>query len=103
MMIRMLERGLPMFDTNNLSILDPQYFSIIYTDAFDVTIMSRNTGYYWFIHNPEYLIPGTCIIFDKHMASHPYHQHGRANSLRQVVRSIQSNDKWQIAGRPRRK
>ena len=52
-----------MFDANDLSNLDPKYFSIIFTDAFDVTIMSRNTGHFWFIHNPEYPTPGTCIIF----------------------------------------
>ena len=42
------------FDANELSVLDPKYFSIIFTDAFDVMIMSRNTGHFWFIHNPEY-------------------------------------------------
>lgn len=30
----------------------------------------------------------------------PYHQHGRANTLRQAVKSIQSHDKWQLKGRP---
>ena len=59
-----------MFDAKDLSALDPKYFSIIFTDAFDVTVMSRNTGHYWFIHNPEYPTPGTCIIFHKHRASH---------------------------------
>ena len=54
-----------MFDAKDISALDPKYFSIIFTDAFDVTIMSRNTGHYWFIHNPEYPTPGTCIIFHK--------------------------------------
>ena len=58
-----------MFDANDLSNLDPNYFSIISTDAFDVTIMSRNTGHFWFIHNPEYPTPGNCIIFHKHKAS----------------------------------
>ena len=48
-----------MFDAKDLSALDPKYFSIIFTDAFDVTVMSRNTGHYWFIHNPEYPTPGT--------------------------------------------
>ena len=26
-----------MFDANELSVLDPKYFSIIFTDAFDVS------------------------------------------------------------------
>ena len=94
------DRGKTMFDATDLSALDPKYFSIIFTDAFDVTVMSRNTGHYWFIHNPEYPTPGTCIIFHKHKASHPYHQHGRANSLKQAVRSIQSHDRWHMQGRP---
>lgn len=99
-MLKIRRGGRPMFNAKELSVLDPKYFSIIFTDAFDVTIMSRNTGHYWFIHNPEYPTPGTCIIFHKHKASHPYHQHGRANSLKQAVRSIQSHDKWQMLGRP---
>jgi uncharacterized protein YozE (UPF0346 family) len=40
------DRGKTMFDATDLSALDPKYFSIIFTDAFDVTIMSRNTGHY---------------------------------------------------------
>lgn len=30
----------------------------------------------------------------------PYHQHGRANTLGQAVRSIKNHDKWQLKGRP---
>ena len=55
------DRGKTMFDATDLSALDPNYFSIIFTDAFDVTVMSRNTGHYWFIHNPEY--PGRVLFF----------------------------------------
>lgn len=66
-----------MFNSEDLKYLDPQYFSIIATDAFDVTIMSRNTGHYWYLHNPEYPEQGMVIIFHKYKASHPYHQHGR--------------------------
>ena len=60
--------------------------------------MSRNTGHYWYIHNPEYLGEGTVVIFHKHKFSQPYHQHGRANALRQVVRGIKRHDKWQMEG-----
>ena len=40
-----------MFSSENLKYLDSSYFSIITTDAYDVTIMFRNTG-----------ITGICII-----------------------------------------
>ena len=43
-----------MFSNEDLKCLDPEYFNIITTDAYDVTIMSRNTGHYWYLHNPEY-------------------------------------------------
>lgn len=92
-------RELQVFSTEDLKVLDPKYFSIIAVADYDVTIMSRNTGHIWYIHNPEYPGEGTCIIFHKHKASHPYHQHGRANTLRQAVRSIKGHDKWQMNGR----
>ena len=52
-----------MFSNEDLKCLDPEYFSIITTDAYDVTIMSRNTGHYWYLHNSEYPEQGTVIIF----------------------------------------
>lgn len=85
-----------MFSNDELKRLDPKYFQIINVNEYDVTIMSRNTGHYWYLHNSEYPEKGTVIIFHKHRAGHPYHHHGRANTLRQAVRSIQGHDKWQM-------
>lgn len=62
-----------MFSAEDLKVLDPKYFSIITVSDYDVTIMSRNTGYIWCIRNLEYPGEGTCIIFHKYKASHPYH------------------------------
>lgn len=92
-----------MFNTQELASLDPKYFTIIYRDPYDVTIRSNNTGHYWSLHSPDYPTEGTVIIFHTHFASCPYHQHGRANSLRQAVRSVQSHDRWQLKGRPKRR
>ena len=88
-----------MFSREDLECLDPGYFEIIYMDDRDVTIMSRNTRHMWYIHNPEYPLMGSCIIFHKHKVSHTYHQHGRSNTLRQAVRNIKRHDKWQMGGR----
>ena len=88
-----------MFDIEDLKYIDSKYFCIIVVDDYEVIIMSRNTGHYWYLHNPEYPEEGTVIIFHKHKFSHPYHQHGRANTLRQAVRGIKRHDKWQMSGR----
>ena len=55
-----------MFDKKDLECLDPRYFEIICMNDRDATIMSRNTGHVWYIHNPEYPLPGSCIIFHKY-------------------------------------
>ena len=96
-----------MFDANDFKCLDGQYFQIINVNEYDVTVMSRNTGHYWYLHNPEYPEKGTVIIFHSHRADRKgqvrYHLHGRANTLRQAVRSIRGHDRWQMAGRPQKK
>ena len=90
-----------MFDTEQLKTIDSRYFNIIMVAEYDVTIQSRNTGHYWYLHCTGVLGDAACIIFHKHKYSHPYHQHGRGNSLRQAIRSIQSHDRWQMNGRKR--
>ena len=40
-----MTKSMIVFDADDLSALDQKYFSIIFTDAFDVTVMSRNTGH----------------------------------------------------------
>lgn len=88
-----------MFNTEDMKCLDKNYFEVIAVSDYDVTIMSRNTGHIWYLHNPEYPCNGSVVIFHKHKASHPYHQHGRANTLSQAVRQIKSHDRWQMGGR----
>lgn len=90
-----------MFDTKQLKAIDSRYFNIITVDEYDVTIQSRNTGHYWYLHCTDVSGDAACIIFQKHKYSHPYHQRGRGNSLRQAIRSIQSHDRWQMNGRKR--
>lgn len=85
-----------MFRESDMRVLDRSYFNIILTGDYDVTIQSKNTGHFWYIHNPEYPGEKACVIFHKHRASHPYHRHGRAGSLRQAVRRIKGHDVFQM-------
>ena len=90
-----------MFDSDQLTAIDAEYFNVITVDEYDVTLQSRNTGHYWYLHCTGVSGEAACIIFHKHKYCHPYHQHGHGNSLRQAIRSIQSHDRWQMNGRKR--
>ena len=70
-------------------------------DDRNVTLQSRNTGHYWYLHCTGYPTEGTCIIFHKHRFNHPYHQHGRARTLHQAVKNIKGHDEWQMNGKHR--
>lgn len=39
-----------MFTENQLAQLDRKYFNVILADGLDVTIQSRNTGHWWYLH-----------------------------------------------------
>lgn len=88
-----------MFHERDKQVLDKFYFNIVQTGAYDVTIQSKNTGHFWYIHNPEIPREDTCIIFHKHRVSYPYHRHGKARNLRQAIRKIKGHDVFQMNGR----
>ena len=89
-----------MFDEESLKKIDSKYFNIILADDRDVTIQSRNTGHYWYLHCAGYPTEQALVIFHKHRFQHPYHQHGHAGSLGKAIRSIKNHDKWPLKGRP---
>lgn len=91
--------GLQMFQTGEIQKLDASYFNIVLTGDYDVTIQSKNTGHYWYLHNTEYPVEESCIIFYKHKASHPYHRYGKSENLRQTIRSIKGYDVFRMNGR----
>lgn len=88
-----------MFLTESLAKIDRDYFNVIVMNDMDVTVQSKNTGHYWYLHCAGYPTEEALVIFHKHRYSHPYHQHGRANTLRQAVKSIQRHDEFQMNGR----
>ena len=45
-----------MFSQEELKSVDSRYFNIITVDDYDVTIQSRNTGHYWYLHSTD--VPG---------------------------------------------
>lgn len=62
-----------MFDTKDLEAISQEYFNIICTSEYDVTVQSKNTGHFWYLHNVTQPNANACVIFHKHKYSHPYH------------------------------
>ena len=91
--------GMSMFTAEELQAIDRKYFSVIVADAYDVTLISKNTGHVWYIHNVELTDCSLCIVYHKHHISHPYHSHSRCGTLRKAIRDIKSHDKFQLNGR----
>ena len=88
-----------MFSAEELNTLDRKYFEVLRADEVDIALISRNTRHIWLIHNAGYPYEGSSVIFHAHSPALPYHQHGRANTLRQALRGIKRHDKWQMNGR----
>lgn len=76
-----------MFEQKSLNKIDGDYFNIIIADSQDVTIQSRNTGHYWYLHCAGYPTEEALVIFHKHRFKDGYHQHGHARNLRQAIKS----------------
>lgn len=85
-----------MFEPKSLDRIDGDYFNIIIADSQDVTIQSRNTGHYWYLHCAGYPTEEALVIFHKHRFKDGYHQHGHARSLRQAIKSIVKHDDYQL-------
>ena len=65
-----------MFEQKSLNKIDGDYFNIIIADSQDVTIQSRNTGHYWYLHCSGNPTEEALVIFQKHRFKDGYHQHG---------------------------
>lgn len=85
-----------MFEQKSLNKIDGDYFNIIIADSQDVTIQSRNTGHYWYLHCAGYPTEEALVIFHKHRFKDGYHQHRHARSLRQAIKSIVRHDDYQL-------
>lgn len=90
-----------MFDAESLAMLDTKYFNVILADNMDVTLQSKNTSHYWYLHCAGYPTEEDLVIFHKHRYSHPYHQHGRSSTLRHALKSIKRHDTFQLKVRRR--
>ena len=89
-----------MYDAKSLAALDRQYFTIICSDEYDVTLISKCTYNVLIRSCCGYQAEQSTISFHKHCIRRPYHEHGRATSLKRAIRQIKAHDAWQMAGRP---
>lgn len=88
-----------MFKKEDIESIDRKYFTVIVANEYDITLVSNNTHHVWYIHNVELPDRELCIVFHKHKASHPYHNHSRCGTLRKAIKDIKSHDQFQLNGR----
>ena len=88
-----------MLQVLDLHIIDHSYFNIIQTNAFTITLQSKNTGHYWHILEQDYSTFKSYLIYHRHSANHSYHKHGHGKNLPQIINDIQAHDKFQLSGR----
>ena len=92
-----------MFTVNELSQIDDGYFKVINSDAFTVTLQSKNTGHCWHILLQEYGRIKSCVIYHTHRAGSAYHLHGHAGSLSDALMEIYDHDEYHLTQRTGRK
>lgn len=61
-----------MFDTKDLDAISQEYFNIICTSEYDVTVQSKNTGHFWYLHNVTQPNANACVIFHNRKSSCSY-------------------------------
>ena len=89
-----------MFDKEDLNSLDRKYFKVIAAGEYFVTVMSRNTGHYWYIHDPDCEDRQVLALFHRHHGgAESYHFQRHEPTLRSVVRYIRKHDRFQLNGR----
>ncbi len=88
-----------MFTDEELKNIDSKYFNIIVLDGLDVTIQSRNTGHWWYLHSTGTEGRNAVVVFHKWQYRHPFHRQCMASSLRQALKGIRDHDRFQMNGR----
>ena len=88
-----------MFKKEDIESIDRKYFTVIVANEYDITLVSNNTHHVWYIHNVELPDRELCIVFHKHKASHPYHNHSWCGTLKKAIKDIKSHDQFQLNGR----
>lgn len=90
--------------SRDFMLIDRNYFNVLQSSVFSVTVQSRNTGHYWHIVPFEY-VPGkiSCIIYHNHHYGMDYHARGHGGSLQDCLIKIMSHDTYQLRKNEERK
>ena len=87
-----------MYTTEELRLID-DYFTLLFFNAFCVTIRSKCTGHEWHIIVREGAHFRSFEILHRHNNHDEYHIHGHAGSFKKVLQAIKSPDAFQLNGR----
>ena len=87
-----------MLTMEELRLID-DYFTLLSSNAFCVTIRSKCTGHEWHIIVQEYAGFRSFEISHRHNNKDPFHVHGHAGTFRKALQLISNHDTFQLNGR----
>ena len=85
-----------MFTCKDLGQIDRNYFIVIQTTSYAITIQSINTGHYWHIIHEVGKNYTTCQISHKHHASDVWHLQCNRHTLILALDEIKAHDKHHL-------
>ena len=90
-----------MFTKEEIASIDKEYFYILSSNAFQITMQSRNTKHEWHILCRENILHGrtisSCVISHRHNRQSGFHIHGQAASLADAIEMIKKHDSYMMS------
>lgn len=88
-----------MFANKDVGSIDVNYFRIVTTSPFALTLQSKNTGHFWHLVYREANGHETCSVYHKHKETDSWHTQWGSKTLPRAIEAIKEHDWFQMNGR----
>lgn len=85
-----------MFSKKDINNLDREYFDILGSSPFAITLKSKNTSHEWHILYTVGLNWKSCKVYHRHHHDDAWHWHGSKPTLAASIEDIKDHDRYQL-------
>lgn len=90
-----------MFTNKDISNIDREYFKIIATSPFAITIESEATTHHqWHLISKQQGKCESCEVYHRHKSADPWHRQWAGRKYPNVFDDIKEHDRFRMNGRP---